>query len=147
MGYYVSGRGPAVIPAGEMAAALETARMVMLDDAFIRQHAGGGSFGAEGQRTWWYSWTDMTRLREAESIVDWLEEFGFEVELDEDGGIEYLDYPESKSGQEDLLLSVLAPHFAPGSHIEWEGEDGDRWKTDLHADELLRGRVVYEESS
>lgn len=60
------------------------------------------------------------------SVTDVLADAGFEIEEDK-RGICNLSYPYQKAGQEGVFLGAVAPYVRAGSHIIFEGEDGDRW--------------------
>lgn len=145
MGYHAIGHGQGPGPmmkVENMEAALERFKSVMLEESFFERNAKGGSFAGGKCVERWYSWTDTNTLRNATSIIDVLEEFGFHCQTDADGNLMLMDY-DSKVGQEDILLEVLAPYWEPGSNIEWRGEDGSLWENDLAEGTVREGRVVY----
>lgn len=82
----------------------------------------GGS--SSGER--WFSWMNDTEIESAESVESVFNQLGFETESTE-GGFKLLGY-DSKTGQEDLFLAVMAPFTVSGSYIEWVGEDNSQWK-------------------
>lgn len=82
---------------------------------------GGSSNGEK-----WFSWMNDTEIETAESVEHVFNQLGFETEKTE-GGFKLLAY-DSKTGQEDLFLAVLAPFTVDGSYISWVGEDDAMWR-------------------
>ena len=82
----------------------------------------GGS--SNGER--WFSWMNDTNIETAETVESVFNQLGFETEQ-MDGSFRITGY-DSKTGQEDLFLGVLAPFTKDGSYIEWCGEDNALWR-------------------
>lgn len=93
----------------------------------VKYHAikrGGSSNGEK-----WFSWMNDTDIETAETVETVFNQLGFETEK-VDGGFRLTAY-NSKTGQEDLFLAVMAPFTKNGSYIEWRGEDGAQWKHEV----------------
>lgn len=146
-GYNSDHRKSVMMTAENQKKAFERVKKNLLTDEAIREKARGGSFGSNGQTEWWYSWTDTVYLQKvAETFIDILEHLGFEVDYAGnryDGEITSLYY-NSKLGQEDLFLKETNGLWEPGSVIDWQGEDGDHWRTNLESGKELQGTVTYE---
>lgn len=85
---------------------------------------GGSSNGEK-----WFSWISNDEIENAESVEKVFNMLGFET-AKTDNGFQLTAY-NSKHGQEDLFLAVMAPYSADGSYIEWRGEDGELWKHEV----------------
>jgi len=81
----------------------------------------GGSFGPEGKTEKWFSW--MPQLSTFTTVREVFEALGFDCAEDVGGSVSLVAY-DSKTGQEDLFLAVVAPFVEDGSYTEWRGEDG-----------------------
>lgn len=79
----------------------------------------GGSSGGES----WFSWVNDSEF-EVDTAQEIVNAFGFETS---GSGTFTIDGYNNKTGQEDLLLAVLAPFVKEGSEMEWSGEEGERW--------------------
>lgn len=90
----------------------------------------GGMYGPEGKVQKWFSWMDADYDQTVTSVGDVFKMLGFEIGYDRIDNIDYvsLDAYNSKAGQEDLFLHVVAPYVKNGSFIEWLGEDSARWR-------------------
>lgn len=86
---------------------------------------GGSSTGEK-----WFSWMNTEEIESAESVQSVFEALGFDCSADAYGikGQFSLDGYNSKTGQEDLFLAVVAPFVEDGSYTEWRGEDGELWR-------------------
>jgi hypothetical protein len=134
MGYCISQRDcKFVIKAANKSAALKAARAL----APVGESRGGG-----GNRTErWFMWMNGRDLRAATSLEQMLEwwryaptfaknrpkEFTAPV-IDADVDIIGVDFQGEKIGEEKFLWNALAPFIEPGSYIEMQGEDGERWR-------------------
>jgi hypothetical protein len=96
---------------------------------------GGGTFARDGVRERWFSWVTPNYHETCSTFAEVLTEFRLEP-MYQDGDIVELNF-ESKIGDEDVLLAYIAPFVQDGSYIEWQGEDGDRWRY------VFRGGVMY----
>ena len=86
---------------------------------------GGSSTGEK-----WFSWMNNTEIETAETVQEVFEALGFDCSSDAYGvkGQFSLDSYNSKTGQEDLFLAVVAPFVENDSYTEWRGEDGEIWR-------------------
>ena len=86
--------------------------------------------GGNGAGEKWFSWMSDESIESAESVQSVFEMLGFECEADKYGvkGTFSLESYDSKQGQEDLFLAVVAPFVANDSYTEWRGEDGEVWR-------------------
>jgi len=124
MGYYVHiTYSNAVIPAENLPAALDALREL---DARDDLKSGGSSAGAK-----WFSWMNDFDLANAPSVASVLERLGFDVSEDEWGGLSIEGY-EDKTGDEGIFIQTLAPYIETGSHVEWQGEDGEAYRWHFH---------------
>lgn len=127
MGYYVSLTSAdfGIPETPEVLAALHE-----METKFHEIKQGGSSNGDK-----WFSW--MPDVRTLTSVQEVFERLGFETRLD--AGYVWIDGYDSKTGQEDLFLAVVAPFVEDDSHTEWRGEHGETWKN------VVRGGRMYVE--
>lgn len=92
---------------------------------------GGSSNGEK-----WFSWMNDTDIENAETVERVFGHLGFDTE-ETDNGFKLVGY-NSKTGQEDLFLAVMAPFTKDGSYIEWRGEDGALWKFEIRGGRMFR---------
>lgn len=78
----------------------------------------------------WFSWMDPNYPEKCKTLAEVLQEVGFDVEHNEAGDIISLSY-DSKTGDEDYFLNALAPFVTNGSFIEWQGEEGEKWRLEF----------------
>ena len=117
MGYYID-LTDAEWEITESPESLATVREMPVKYHHIKR--GGSSNGEK-----WFSWMNDTDIENAETVESVFNQLGFETET-VDGGFKLTGY-NSKTGQEDLFLAVMAPFTKHGSYIEWRGEDGALW--------------------
>lgn len=127
MGYYIHITDCNIrIPKNQFAnACMHLEQIGFLTDT---EHMTGGCMSGESRKHW-YAWVDMGELEhriESGDLVGVLDLFGFETGLDKES-LENLFF-NSKSGNEEHLLRCLAPFFRDGDYIEWQGEEGERWR-------------------
>jgi hypothetical protein len=124
MGYFVSGSGEFTIPASNIKAAYEA--VVALNDVpNAAKHGGTWSAGKEESRH--FSWLP-TDLRTIPTLQEIFTEMGFEVWDNETDGLTIHNFPNNKSGQEELFAAAVAPFVNSGGYFIWDGEDGEYWK-------------------
>lgn len=104
----------------------------------------GGSYGPGGKTEAWFAWMDPNYPETCQSAEEIFHELGFETATDGNGTLSLEAY-DSKAGAEDLFLSAAGPFTRPGSFVEWEGEDGERWRTDYSGEDARTrtGRIVW----
>jgi hypothetical protein len=98
----------------------------------------GGLYSTEGKTKHWYSWVDMDALEKhlnSNDLPAVLDDFGFEVSLDDDGAIVDLCY-DSKTGNEADLFNAMAHAMTGTTELFWSGEDGEQWKWRIKHGEL-----------
>lgn len=135
MGYYVQCNSFKFrIKAGQDKAIMDALRELNTHDELKR----GGSFGG-GKEIKWFSWLNDFDWSQ-DDVKVFLEAVGFMVGVDADGDITRLDY-DSKTGQEELLFTVIAPFIESGSEVEWSGEDGEQWRW------IFENGKMYQQSS
>ena len=101
-----------------------------METKFHEIKQGGSSNGEK-----WFSW--MPDVRTLNSVQEVFERLGFATRLDE--GYVWLDGYDSKTGQEDLFVAVVAPFMSDESYLQWRGEQGEVWK------DVVRGGRLYVE--
>jgi hypothetical protein len=99
----------------------------------------GGSFGPDGKQDKWFSW--MPNITTFDTVQAVFEALGFEVSVDE--GKFWLQGYDSKTGQEDLFLAVVAPFVEEGSFTNWRGEDGALYRFEV----VHGGRLVTQSAN
>lgn len=128
MGYYIDLTSSSWEIA-ESAESLATVREMPKKYHAIKR--GGSSNGDK-----WFSWMNDIEIETAESVEAVFNALGFETTKTE-GGFTLNSY-NSKTGQEDLFLAVMAPFTKDGSDIEWRGEDGALWKFEVRGGRMFR---------
>ena len=134
MGYEIQIKhSTAVIPAANLKRAYD--KMCALNTTHHDQKRGGSwSAGKAKPDSSWFSWMDANypqTCRDAQAV---LEQLGFYTNYTEAGDLLIEGYG-SKMGQEDLFLKAIE-NDATG-RIEWFGEDGETWTTELQGDRVI----------
>ena len=75
-----------------------------------------------------FSWVDKDVVMKAVNLREAMEEWGYEVEFDENYDIVGIEFTGEKMGQEEFLFDVIAPYVKEGSYIQMSGEDGEIWR-------------------
>ena len=73
------------------------------------------------------SWVDMGFV-DAENLMDAMEAWRWEVEIDEKGNISGVEFMGEKLGDDKVLFDAIAPFVKDGSYIEMQGGDGEMWR-------------------
>ena len=128
MGYYID-LASAEWEIKESPEALATIREMPKKYHHIKR--GGSSNGEK-----WFSWMNDTDIENAETVESVFNQLGFDTTTVEGGFT--LDSYNSKTGQEDLFLAVMAPFTKDGSYIEWRGEDGEQWRYSIREGRMFR---------
>jgi len=125
MGYYINtNEQDFLLPVEHLHSAYEAMCALNKHDDLKR----GGTYSADlDKRESWYSWMASNYPEITNNILDIFEMLGFDIDLDDDGNITGLQY-NNKDGAQDIFLAAIAPFVADGSWINWDGEDGDRWR-------------------
>ena len=153
MGYYVTGFGQITIKRDDEHEAYK-AMCALNDNDEIKR---GGSFaGGTDSRSSrpeglnyhphkWFSWLDPNYPSMCFTFLSILDHLGFEIRraTPTNDSTTYRLYYESKVGQEKLFLEACAPYLI--GEIEWEGEDGERWRNVFAGGEMITqtGKIVY----
>lgn len=112
---------------------------------WLADHESQLGRGGGGGKTW-YSWMNMSDLMEyAQSgdIEEWFRAWDFGAYIRDNEVI--IDDYYSKSGQEDLMLTVMAPIIE--GHIIWKGEDGEMWANTFKDGLMSTSSVVLQPAS
>jgi hypothetical protein len=143
MGYYVTLiDSTAAIPADRLDECYKA--LCALNDRDNLKRGDAYQAGSRTER--WFAWMDANYPETCEDAKAVFEALGFECEQDEPTDpLRILSY-DDKTGQEELFLSAAAPFMEPGSTMEWQGEEGERWlhKFDGTSMTTFNGTVVYE---
>lgn len=89
----------------------------------------------------WFAYMDWNYDETCHSVREVLEQAGFAVEED-DWGICSLQFEYQKCGQEEFLLSAVAPFVKKGGYIVFEGEDDSRWGYRFDGDRMVECDVT-----
>ena len=110
---------------------------------YAKDKQSGGS--SKGDR--WFSWVNMTELKEANNLVDAIKAWRWQPQLDASGDIDAIYFEGEKLGDDAVLFNVLAPFVEAGSFIELRGEDGRLWRWAFKGGTMQEkmGKVVFEE--
>jgi len=122
MGYYIR-LDDADWEVKETPEALATIREMPVKYHGIKR--GGSSNGEK-----WFSWMNDTEIENAVNVETVFQQLGFETEST-DGGFKLIGY-DSKTGQEDLFLGVIAPYSVQGSYVEFIGEDDAHYRYEVN---------------
>jgi hypothetical protein len=115
----------------------ETAEVLQaLKESVTKYHAikRGGSSNGES----WFSWMSDESILNAEKAITIFNDLGFETSETDNGFT--LEAYNSKTGQEDVFLAVVAPFCEDGSYVEFRGEDGAEWQYSVR-----NGKLHYAE--
>jgi hypothetical protein len=107
-------------------------RHLLESDFMSPANMGGGLMGADGKGEKWFSWVDMSSLRDYlldGDLVAVLEEFRFDVGVSSSGHILSLDF-DGSMGDEQTLFQYIAECLDPEEihRIDWRSEDGSHWR-------------------
>ncbi len=90
--------------------------------AAIKALAGGGPH--QGR----YSWVEEDFATRYDDLHDMMEEWRWELEYDDNGDVDAIQFIGEKIGNDKTLFDAIAPFVESGSFIEMVGEDGTKWK-------------------
>ena len=104
----------------------------LLSTSFLEENdnMSGAKYQFGEVTTRYYAWVNMDRLKTAlenGNLPEVFSLFGFTYMKDVDGNINSFIY-DDKSGDEEHLLNCLREYFDEDDFIEFEGEDGRKWK-------------------
>ncbi len=101
--------------------------------------AGGGSVSM-GNWTPHYSWTDNSALENAKTLKEFMDEWRWEITLNDEVKVESdvpiaipsdvtdIQFTGEKIGDDETLFNAIAPFVEKGSYIQMSGEDGESWR-------------------
>ena len=94
-----------------------------------------------------YGWVNPQELAQAESLQEAWNALGFWFSESTDD-INYIEFGGEKLSDDHVVFSnIIAPHVEPGSWVEWQGEDGERWRWEFNGKTVRENRacVMYED--
>ncbi len=125
MGYYVQIiSADCRILAEHLDAAFEAMKALNHQPGIVKN---GGSWVGGKQTYSCFSWMDADYDEKCKDAAEILSELGFTTDAADNGDLAILYY-DNKTGQEDLFLAAIAPFLNEGAYIEWQGEEGSRWR-------------------
>lgn len=74
-----------------------------------------------------FSWVN-NNFHKRKDFVSLMDEWRWEVELDDDGHVCNITFNGQKLGDDMILFKAIAPFVVPGSYIEMQGEDDCLWR-------------------
>ena len=132
MGYYVDTESiNARIPKANLEKAVKRLKELNKSDRYKR---GFTSIG--GKRTYNFSWMPSNYDETTHTAKEILDLLGFETEYNSYGDLDVQGYHD-KSGNEGVFIWSIADLFEPDSHINWVGEDGDKWRWEFGGGEEM----------
>lgn len=94
----------------------------------VQENGGGGVLERGGGWKRHYSWVNTKDFVEAETLADALNEWRWEIEENNDGDVNGIQFVGEKLGDDNFLFDAIAPFVQKGSFIEMQGEDGTMWR-------------------
>jgi len=88
----------------------------------------GGSWEDGKCEEKWYCWVDTNSFLNAETVEKAMIEWGWEVSYDNEGNIDSIISVGEKLGDDDILMSAIAPWVRENSYIQMLGEDNKMWR-------------------
>jgi len=74
-----------------------------------------------------FSWVDEDFATKYDHLHDMMEEWRWELEYDDDGNVDGVQFTGEKIGDDKILFDAIAP-FVESGVIAMRGEDGAKWK-------------------
>jgi len=75
-----------------------------------------------------FSWVNTNEFVKATSLKEAMKAWRWEIYEDEEGNVIDIDFYGEKLGDDEILLSAIAPFVKDGSFIEMMGEDDGHWR-------------------
>ena len=75
-----------------------------------------------------FSWINTEVVLGCETLETAMDEWGYSVEVDDEGNVTSISFNGEKIGQEEQLFRAIAPIVDEGSYIAMEGEDYAKWR-------------------
>jgi len=84
--------------------------------------------------------------KNAQTLQEAIKTWGWDIETNEEGDIDYLRFDGEKVGDEKFLFDAIAPFVREGSYIQMNGEDGDNWRWVFTKGQCIEreGKIVWE---
>ena len=117
----------------------------LLDEGIMTNYKEMSGGDMKGDK--WYSWVTMSELEnslKANNLIEVFTMFGYEVGtdcLEKNPTITDLSYNQ-KSGNEIVLLRMIAPFIENDSYIDWKGEGGELYRWEFFEQELIEREGV-----
>lgn len=148
MGYHADTTGvDFIIPEENLTAAFEALKELDKRDELKSGFAYGTlPDGSYGKTETYFAWMPADWVSQFPTVGRVLAELGFDVSSEKGGGdLEIYGYS-AKTGDERHFLEALAPFVKPGSYLEWEGEDRERWRWDFDGQAMTQttGRIIWD---
>ena len=93
----------------------------------VDERGGGGSY-FNGVSKRHYSWVSTEELVKSKSLSEFMDEWRWEIDFDENGNVNDICFCGEKLGDDEILFEALAPFVEEGSYIEMRGEESDLWR-------------------
>ncbi len=77
---------------------------------------------------WRFAWVDTDKVLNAKDIKSIFSAWRWDVEFDNNGDINHIQFIGEKLGDDEYFFSMIAPYVAPESFIEMRGDDGNLWR-------------------
>lgn len=75
-----------------------------------------------------FSWVDDDFATKYDDLHDMMEEWRYELEYDDEGNVDGIQFTGEKIGDDLILFNAIAPFVEAGNYITMMGEDGAKWK-------------------
>jgi len=141
MGYYATWEAKIVVKAAQKDACLAAINAMMTPEGMEANGARGGRYSGGKKVKRFYSWMNGNTApwSDLETAFDeWtLTDETMEAGEDEDGNFFHRGFHDSKVGNEEAFLKVIAP-FCEDTLIECVGEDDSRWAY------IIKGGKLFE---
>ena len=148
MGYSVETLGvDFLIPTENLEAAFTALKELNKRDDLKGGRAAGtrpdGSYGIIERYFAWMPANYDETCKDAEEVFN---ELGFQTSVDNEGLRVEWWIDNSSRGDEEHFFEAVAPFVKPGSYIEWEGEDYQRWRWDFDGKTMTEktGTITWE---
>ena len=92
-----------------------------------------------------FSWVGYEFYKIA-NLAKMMEEWRWDLELDEDGNAVGIHFQGEKIGDDQVLFDAIAPWVKEGSYIEMHGEDGAIWRWTFDGEKCIEksAKITFE---